>query len=139
MSTSALVLIASSSHVRLVLSPLGAPTCVTYPSFPHGPEGRGERSRIEVRECYRGPVGHPVLAEREAMEGASMGTVVTVDIFLSVDGWAGSEGLPGYFGYLGPELEEWITTELAAPQIVVMGRRTYEALAGLPDETHGES
>jgi dihydrofolate reductase len=44
------------------------------------------------------------------------------------------DGLPGYFGYLGPELDEWITTELAAPQLVVMGRRTYEALGGLPDE-----
>lgn len=54
-----------------------------------------------------------------------MGSTLTVDIFLSVDGWAGSDGLPGYFGYLGPELEEWITTELAAPQLVIMGRRTY--------------
>ena len=68
-----------------------------------------------------------------------MGRTLTVDIFLSVDGWAGSEGLPGYFGYLGPELAEWITTEGAAPQLVVMGRRTYEALAGLPDEARDES
>jgi dihydrofolate reductase len=68
-----------------------------------------------------------------------MGSILTVDIFLSVDGWAGSNGLPGYFGYLGPELEEWITTELAAPQLVVMGRRTYEAFAGLPDEVRDES
>jgi hypothetical protein len=36
------------------------------------------------------------------MEGANMGSLLTVDIFLSVDGWAGSDGLPGYFGYLGP-------------------------------------
>jgi len=64
-----------------------------------------------------------------------MGSRLTVDIFLSVDGWAGSDGLPGYFGYLGPELEEWITTELAAPQLVIMGRRTYEALAAYPDES----
>jgi dihydrofolate reductase len=69
------------------------------------------------------------------MEGANMGSPLTVDIFLSVDGWAGSDGLPGYFGYLGPELEAWITAELAAPQLVVMGRRTYEALAGYPDES----
>jgi dihydrofolate reductase len=68
-----------------------------------------------------------------------MGGALTVDIFVSVDGWAGSEGLPGYFGYLGPELEEWITTELAAPQVLVMGRRTYEALAGLPDEARDDS
>ncbi len=58
-----------------------------------------------------------------------MSSGLTVDIFLSVDGWAGSDGLPGYFGYLGPELEEWIASELAAPQRLVMGRRTYEALA----------
>jgi dihydrofolate reductase len=62
-----------------------------------------------------------------------MASTLTVDLFLSVDGWAGSDGLPGYFGYLGPELEEWITTELAAPQVVVLGRRTYQALSGLPD------
>jgi dihydrofolate reductase len=67
-----------------------------------------------------------------------MTATLTVDIFLSVDGWAGSDGLPGYFGYLGPELEEWITTEGAAPQLVVMGRRTYETLAGLPEEYRDE-
>jgi dihydrofolate reductase len=67
-----------------------------------------------------------------------MGTL-TVDIFLSVDGWASGATSPGYFGYLGPELEEWITTELAAPQVVVLGRRTYEALAGLPDEARDDS
>lgn len=64
-----------------------------------------------------------------------MGSLLIVDVFLSVDGWAGSDGLPGYFGYLGPELEEWITAELAAPQLVIMGRRTYEALAGYPGES----
>lgn len=68
-----------------------------------------------------------------------MASGLTVDLFLSVDGWGGSDGLPGYFGYLGPELEEWITSELALPQLVVMGRRTYEMLAGLPDEARDES
>ena len=68
-----------------------------------------------------------------------MASSVIVDIFVSVDGWAGSDGLPGYFGYLGPELQEWIMGELAAPQLVVMGRRTYQALAGLPEEAHGKS
>ncbi len=68
-----------------------------------------------------------------------MASTLTVDIFVSVDGWAGSDGLPGYFGYLGPELEEWITAEGAAPQLVVLGRRTYQALAGLPDEAKDDS
>jgi dihydrofolate reductase len=56
-----------------------------------------------------------------------MGTTVTGDLFVSVDGWAGSDGLPGYFGHLGPELQEWITAELALPHVVIMGRRTYQA------------
>lgn len=59
---------------------------------------------------------------------------LTVDVFISADGWAGSENSPGYFGYHGPELEQWIATESALPQLVVLGRRTYEALAGVPDE-----
>ena len=68
----------------------------------------------------------------------SVGSSLTVDVFVSVDGWAGSDGLPGYFGYLGPELAEWIKTEGAAPQVVIMGRRTYEMLAGLPEEFRDE-
>jgi dihydrofolate reductase len=64
---------------------------------------------------------------------------MTVDIFLSVDGWAGSENSPGYFGYFGTDLERWITDELARPQLAVFGRRTYEALAGLPEEVRDAS
>ncbi|MEU9744882.1 dihydrofolate reductase family protein [Streptomyces niveus] len=64
---------------------------------------------------------------------------LTVDVFISADGWAGGEDSPGYFGYYGPELEEWITTESAQPQLVVFGRRTYEALAGLPEEARDEA
>jgi len=68
-----------------------------------------------------------------------MASSLIVDMFVSVDGWAGSDGLPAYFGYFGPDLQEWILAELAAPQLVVMGRRTYQALAGLPIEAHGKS
>lgn len=68
-----------------------------------------------------------------------MASDLSVDIFISVDGWAGSDGLPGYFGYFGPDLDEWVTAELAKPQIVIMGRRTYAAMAALPKEAHGKS
>lgn len=68
----------------------------------------------------------------------SVRSSLTVDVFLSVDGWAGSDGLPGYFGYLGPELAEWIKAEGEAPQVVILGRRTYELLAGLPEEFRDE-
>jgi dihydrofolate reductase len=62
------------------------------------------------------------------------GRPVTVDVFVSVDGWAGSDNLPGYFGYFGPELGRWITDQLDDPHLILMGRRTYELLAGLPAE-----
>jgi dihydrofolate reductase len=64
---------------------------------------------------------------------------MTVDIFISVDGWAKGETSPGYFGYFGPELEQWITSELAVPQRVLLGRRTYEALAGYSEQSGGAS
>lgn len=62
-----------------------------------------------------------------------MGTL-TAELFISVDGWAGSDNLPGYFGYLGPELEKWMSAKSASPFVAVMGRTTYEMLNGLPDE-----
>ena len=62
-----------------------------------------------------------------------MSTTLTVDIFVSADGFAGSDGLPGYFGYLGPELESWIA-DSAGPTVSIMGRRTYEMMASLPEE-----
>ncbi|QZY52138.1 dihydrofolate reductase family protein [Leucobacter tenebrionis] len=68
-----------------------------------------------------------------------MAGTLTVDLFISVDGWAGSDGLPGYFGYLGPDLAEWNAAESAKPQRVIMGRRTYEALASLPDAAWGDT
>ncbi len=68
-----------------------------------------------------------------------MSTTLTVDLFVSVDGFAGSDGLPGYFGYFGPDLEDWISAELSAPHTVLMGRRTYEVLASLPEEHRDES
>ena len=68
-----------------------------------------------------------------------MSSTLTVDLFISVDGFAGSDGLPGYFGYLATDLQEWITAEGAAPQVSIMGRRTYQLLASLPDVHRDES
>ena len=64
---------------------------------------------------------------------------LNADVFISVDGWAGSAVSPAYFGYGGPELEEWIRAELAAPQLLVLGRRTYEILSSLPEEARDEA
>lgn len=65
-------------------------------------------------------------------------STLAVDMFVSVDGWAGSDGLPGYFGYLGPELEQWIREVGDAPQTLLLGRKTYEVLSGLPEEARDE-
>jgi dihydrofolate reductase len=51
------------------------------------------------------------------------------DLFVSLDGFAYGEDVGPYFGYGGPELDEWIQAELDKPQVVVLGRVTYEALA----------
>jgi dihydrofolate reductase len=67
-----------------------------------------------------------------------MATTLTVDLFVSVDGFAKGEHSPGYFGYAGPELERWIAGELSRPQHVLLGRRTYAALAGVPPEAQDE-
>ena len=65
-------------------------------------------------------------------------STLTVDIFVSVDGWAGSDGLPGYFGYLGPDLEEWISRRGPSTGTLIMGRKTYELLAELPVEARDD-
>jgi dihydrofolate reductase len=51
------------------------------------------------------------------------------DLFVSLDGFAGAVDVGPYFGYGGPELDEWIKTELDKPQVIVFGRVTYEVLA----------
>lgn len=65
-----------------------------------------------------------------------MATTVTADLFVSVDGWAGSTDSPGYFGYGGPDLMAWIDETSAEPHVALLGRRTYELLAGMPAEAH---
>jgi len=53
------------------------------------------------------------------------------DMFVSLDGHAYGEGAPAYFGYLGPDLERWIDEHLAGPQVLLMGRVTYEVLSAI--------
>jgi len=63
---------------------------------------------------------------------------VIADLFLSVDGYARGSRSPGYFGFAGPDLERWISDEMNRPHWQVMGRRTYSALAALPEEVRDE-
>lgn len=51
-----------------------------------------------------------------------------VDLFISLDGFAGGVDTEAYFGYEGPDLISWIQAELNQPQVILMGRNTYVSL-----------
>jgi dihydrofolate reductase len=53
------------------------------------------------------------------------------DLFISLDGFASGINQPAFFGYFGQELEKWVRDHLNQPQIMIMGRVTYQALAGV--------
>jgi dihydrofolate reductase len=54
---------------------------------------------------------------------------LTADLFVSLDGFASGPGEAPYFGYFGEDLGNWIAENLKQPQLLIMGRVTYEALA----------
>ena len=56
-------------------------------------------------------------------------TELTADLFLSVDGFAAAEKAGPFFDLGGPDLAAWVRTELSRPQVLLMGRVTYEMLA----------
>ena len=58
-------------------------------------------------------------------------TELIADLFVSLDGFAAGVDAGPFFGYSGPELESWVNDAVGQPQLVVMGRVTYEALAAI--------
>ena len=56
------------------------------------------------------------------------------ELIVSLDGFARGRRSPGYFGYFGPDFAEWINTNTAIPHRMLIGRRTYASLEGLPVE-----
>lgn len=54
---------------------------------------------------------------------------LTADLFVTLDGFASGIDVGPYFGYAGPELDSWVRDQLDQPQLIVMGRVTYEAMA----------
>ncbi len=53
------------------------------------------------------------------------------DMYITLDGYAFGEGAPAYFGYLGPDLGRLIDDDVAEPQVLLMGRKTYEMMLGI--------
>jgi hypothetical protein len=60
------------------------------------------------------------------------------ELIVSLDGLARGQRSPAYFGYFGPDFEEWVKTNTAIPHRVLVGRRTYQAFAGIPSEAHDD-
>jgi dihydrofolate reductase len=56
---------------------------------------------------------------------------LTADMFVSLDGFAaGADGGQSWtFGYFGPQFAEFTQQVLAEPQVMIMGRVTYEIMA----------
>jgi dihydrofolate reductase len=54
---------------------------------------------------------------------------LTADLFISLDGFASGVKESAFFGYFGEELGRWVDDHLREPQILIMGRVTYEVLA----------
>ena len=56
------------------------------------------------------------------------------ELIVSLDGFAQGQRSPGYFGYFGSDFDDWIRTNEDIPHRMLIGRRTYEMMAGLRDE-----
>jgi dihydrofolate reductase len=54
---------------------------------------------------------------------------LTADLFISLDGFASGVNQGAYFGYFGKNLGDWVRDHLEQPQVIIMGRATYVALA----------
>jgi hypothetical protein len=54
---------------------------------------------------------------------------LTADLFISLDGFASGVDQSAYFGCYGQELGNWVRDHIDKPQLIIMGRVTYVALA----------
>ena len=59
---------------------------------------------------------------------------LTIDLFSSLDGFAASDGWPGYWGKEGPELMAWLDEKLAEDHTLVMGANTYREMSQIVAE-----
>jgi dihydrofolate reductase len=60
------------------------------------------------------------------------------ELIISLDGFARGQRSPAYYGYSGPEFDDWIKTNSAVPHRMLIGRKTYEMLNALPAEARDE-
>ncbi|GBF04712.1 hypothetical protein DAERI_020309 [Deinococcus aerius] len=63
---------------------------------------------------------------------------LVAELILSIDGFARGTRSPGYYGFNGPEFARWLADKSDQPHRNLLGRHTYELLAGLPDEARDD-
>jgi dihydrofolate reductase len=60
------------------------------------------------------------------------------ELIVSLDGFAKGQRSPGYYGYFGPDFDNWIKTNSAVPHRMLIGRKTYEMMNGFPVQFRDE-
>ncbi len=60
------------------------------------------------------------------------------ELIVSLDGYARGQRSPAYYGYYGPDFDDWIKTNTAVPHQMLIGRRTYESLNAVPADVRDE-
>jgi dihydrofolate reductase len=61
------------------------------------------------------------------------------DLFISLDGFASGVNEAAFFGHSGEGLANWVSEHANQPQLIIMGRVTYELLAGFSAHATGEA
>ncbi len=60
------------------------------------------------------------------------------ELIVSLDGFAKGERSPAYYGYFGPDFDNWIKSNTALPHRMLIGRKTYEMMNGFPAQFRDE-
>src|ERR1044072_1481553 len=60
------------------------------------------------------------------------------ELIVSLDGFARGQRSPAYYGYYGPDFADWIETNTAVPQQMLIVLKFSEMLNGLPGEVRHE-
>src|SRR5262245_26353249 len=68
----------------------------------------------------------------------SLMSEVVCELIVSLDGFAKGQRSPGYYGYFGPDFDNWIKTNSALPHRTLIGRKTYELMNSIPAAVRDE-
>src|SRR3954452_6340210 len=75
-------------------------------------------------------MGEPTTEETSAQ--------LTVDLIISLDGYASAEGWPGWWGLESPEYLAWLEEEGKKEFTTLMGANTYRVMSSMSEQAAGE-